>query len=361
MNDFLFRLAKPILHSMEPEKAHELTLSGLRSRRPPRAYRGEFENLKVNLFGLDFPNPLGMAAGFDKNAEVSSALLSLGFGFVEVGTVTPLAQKGNPVPRVFRLPDDGALINRLGFNNKGHGTAYDNLRRQTMSDGIVGVNIGANKQSEDKVADYVKGLEHFYDLASFYVVNISSPNTPGLRNLQSSKELSGLVQRLMKKREELHKEFGNKVPLLVKIAPDLELAELKEIAAIFLKEKVDGVIISNTTLSRDGVGDENAGEDGGLSGKPLFERSTRVLAQFYLLSKGRVPIIGVGGIHSAETAYKKIQAGASLLEFYTALVYEGPGLLGEILTGLDRLLRADGYKTLSQAVGSKATEISKEK
>jgi len=360
MSDFLFRLAKPFLHSMEPEKAHALTISNLKARRPPRAYLSNFDDLKVHLFGLDFPNPLGMAAGFDKNAEVCAALLAMGFGFVEAGTVTPKAQKGNPVPRVFRLPEDSALINRLGFNNKGHGTAYDNLRRQILEDGIVGVNIGANKDSADKVADYLKGLEHFYDLASFYVVNISSPNTPGLRDLQSSKQLAELVKKLMKKRSELHKTFGRKVPLIVKIAPDLDEAELKDIAAIFLKEKVDGVVISNTTLSREGLSDQNATEDGGLSGKPLFDRSTKILAQFFLLSKGRIPIIGVGGVHSAETAYKKIQAGASLIELYTALVYQGPGLLADVIKGLDRLMRADGYTQITQAVGSKAIEISKE-
>jgi len=222
------------------------------------------------------------------------------------------------------------------------------------------VNIGANKDSADKVADYLKGLEHFYDLASFYVVNISSPNTPGLRDLQSSKQLAELVKKLMKKRSELHKTFGRKVPLIVKIAPDLDEAELKDIAAIFLKEKVDGVVISNTTLSREGLSDQNATEDGGLSGKPLFDRSTKILAQFFLLSKGRIPIIGVGGVHSAETAYKKIQAGASLIELYTALVYQGPGLLADVIKGLDRLMRADGYTQITQAVGSKAIEISKE-
>lgn len=358
MSDFLFRLAKPFLHAMEPEKAHEMTIKALKSRRPAPAFLGEYENLRVRVFGLDFPNPLGMAAGFDKNAEVSAALLALGFGFVEAGTVTPKPQSGNPTPRIFRLPEDGGMINRLGFNNKGHGTVYDNLRRQILNGGIVGVNIGANKDSVDRIADYVLGLEHFYNLASFYVVNISSPNTPGLRDLQTEQELKKLLSSLKKKRQTLEAEFKRYVPIVVKIAPDLEQSDLKGIADILLEENVDGVIVSNTTISRPHLTSADAHEAGGLSGRPLFALSTIKLAQLYLLTGGKIPIIGVGGIDSAEAAYEKIRAGASLLELYTGLVYHGPGLIGDIISGLDKFLKQDGFEKITDAVGIKAKEIS---
>ena len=348
----LFDLARPLLHAVDPEQAHTMTVAALKAGVHPRQSGDDPQSLRISVFGLDFPNPVGIAAGFDKNADVPDAMLAMGMGFAEVGTVTPRPQAGNPKPRIFRLADDRAAINRLGFNNEGHAAALAKLERRRRRTGVVGVNIGANKDTEDKAEDYVTGLKAFAHLASYFTVNISSPNTPGLRGLQSKEQLDDLVVRLIAARADVTREGRTPVPLLIKIAPDLVDEELADIAAVCLERKVDGVIVSNTTLSREGLRDRQRGEQGGLSGRPLFELSTRVLKDFRRETAGRLPLIGVGGISSAETAYAKITAGASLVQLYTSLIYDGPALISDIKTGLARALERDGFVTLADAVGA---------
>lgn len=330
-----FFLARPFLHRMDAETAHGLTLRALArlpAGRPPTCD----PRLAVNILGLAFPNPLGLAAGFDKNVEVPDVMLGLGFGFVEVGTVTPQPQQGNPRPRLFRLPEDEAVINRMGFNNAGHAVARARLVARRARPGIVGVNIGANRDSADRISDYVKGIEAFSDLASYLTVNISSPNTPGLRALQSRHELEALLERL----DVARSRQDRKPPMLLKIAPDLRDDELEDIAAACRGGAVDGIIISNTTVRRDGVRSRLKAEQGGLSGRPLFGLSTLVLARIFLLTDGRIPLVGVGGIHDAQTAWVKLCAGASLLQVYSALVYRGPALVTEVIEGIrERLIR----------------------
>jgi dihydroorotate dehydrogenase len=341
-------LARPLLFRLEPEQAHRLAITALSF--VPNVSPQRDARLAVEAFGLDFPNPLGMAAGFDKNAEVPNGLLSLGFGFVEVGTLTPLPQSGNPLPRLFRLPREQALINRLGFNNRGYASAHPRLvaRRRI---GIVGVNIGPNKDSPDRIADYVLGVKIFADVASYFTINISSPNTPGLRDLQQKSALDALVARVVEARDaEAHRR-----PVLIKIAPDVDLPTLDDIVAVARSRGVDGMIISNTTISRPaGVSDSKAQETGGLSGAPLFALSTRILAETYLRVEGAFPLIGCGGIDSAAAAYTKIRAGASLLQLYSALIFHGPSLVTEILNGLRPLLEKDGRKTIAEVVGTDA-------
>ena len=339
----LFRIAHPLLHRLDAETAHGLAISALKCA-PVRRASALDSTLAMQVFGLDFPNPLGLAPGFDKNAEVPDAMLGLGFGFVETGTVTPRPQAGNPRPRLFRLAEDEAVINRMGFNNDGQAAVLARLKARTAH-GIVGVNIGANKDSEDRGADYVAGLETFTAAASYITVNISSPNTPGLRALQSRSELRVLLLRLAAARAAL----PVRRPLLLKIAPDLSDIELEHVVTVALEGLVDGLIISNTTLARAGLSSPHRGEAGGLSGRPLFAASTRMLAKAYGLTGGKLPLIGVGGIHDAETAWTKIRAGASLIQLYSALVYEGPGLVGRVLAGLKMRL-AGGV--LAEAVGS---------
>ena len=333
----LFPLIRPVLHRMDAETAHGLTLRGL-SLMPRGGMPQADPRLRVDVCGLSFPNPLGLAAGFDKNAEVPDAMLALGFGFTEVGTLTPRPQAGNPRPRLFRLAEDEAVINRMGFNNEGHGAALARLAARRGRPGLVGVNIGANKDSEDRIGDYVTGIETFSQLASYFTVNISSPNTPGLRALQSRAELEALLDRLNAARA----RQASRPPMLLKIAPDLRDDELQDIAAACGGGAVDGIIVSNTTLGRDGLQSPLKGEQGGLSGKPLFSLSTRVLARMFELTDGQIPLVGVGGIHDAETAWTKVCAGASLLQVYSALVYRGPGLVQEVLSGLSRRLAREG-------------------
>jgi dihydroorotate dehydrogenase len=340
-----YSLLRPLLFMLPPERAHLLALAALERRVLPE--RRQPVTLKVELWDLTFPNPIGVAAGFDKNAEAKAGLFSLGFGFLEVGTLTPLPQPGNSRPRLFRLPEDEALINRLGFNNSGHAAALAGLRARAAS-GIIGVNIGANRDSADRIGDYVKALGTFNDTASYIAVNISSPNTPGLRALQSQKELSLLLSRLTETRRAL----SNPKPLLLKIAPDLSNEELADIAELSLVNGIDGLIISNTTLSRPSLRSSHASEQGGLSGRPLFELSTRKLAQLYHLTRGRLPLIGVGGVSSAETAWQKIRAGASLVQLYTALIYEGPSLVGDVVQGLAQKLKASGKNSLREITGT---------
>jgi dihydroorotate dehydrogenase len=322
-----FHLVRPVLHAMDAEEAHRLTIQALKLG--PRLGSGPITSpsLKRRVFGLEFPNPVGLAPGFDKNAEVPDAMLAQGFGFVEIGTVTPRPQMGNARPRLFRLKQDNAVINRMGFNNDGHAAVLQRLVARRARGGIVGVNIGANKDSADRMGDYVKGIEVFEEVASYITINISSPNTPGLRNLQGKADLQRLLERVNAVRK-------SKTPMLLKIAPDLAPDDLQDVASICAGGAVDGVIIANTTLSREGLHSPLAKEAGGLSGQPLFELSTRCLADFHDLSGGKIPLVGVGGIHDAASAQAKFKAGASLLQLYSALVYQGPGLVREICAGL---------------------------
>ncbi len=351
--NFGFRALRPLLQCMDAETAHGLTIKALKAGLGRSAKISSPTNLAVSCFGLSFQNPLGLAAGFDKNAEVPDAVLAMGFGFVEVGTVTPRPQEGNPRPRLFRLSEDQAVINRLGFNNEGHAAVLERLRRRKRRSGILGVNIGANKNSTDRISDYAAGINAFSDVASYFTINISSPNTPGLRSLQSAAELPALLKRLNDARQTRQR----KVPMLLKIAPDLEAEEMQAIAKCCLSSVVDGVIISNTTLSRPALQSHYARETGGLSGAPLFDPSTQQLARFYLLTKGRIPLVGVGGIANADHAWSKICAGASLLQLYSALVFQGPGLVQEILSGLSRKLAGKNFATLGDAVGNSAERI----
>jgi dihydroorotate dehydrogenase len=344
-----FAAARPFLHTCDPETAHLLTIRALKHL-PAISYRKHDPILSQSLFGLTFPSPVGLAAGFDKNAEVPAQMLGFGFGFVEVGTVTPRPQYGNPKPRLFRLVEDEAVINRMGFNNEGHQAARRRLSSRPK--GIVGVNVGANKDSADRVADYVGGLEQFHPCADYITINISSPNTPGLRGMQSAKELEHLLSRIVAARTACR----SRIPLLLKIAPDLSDEELMDIATV-CQGMVEGVIISNTTLSRDRLRSALKGETGGLSGRPLFQASTRMLAKFRVLTKGSIPLVGVGGISNTETAWQKICAGASLIQLYSALVYKGPGLAGEISRGLADRMRRESVTSLSEIIGRDAEKI----
>ncbi|RWG79586.1 quinone-dependent dihydroorotate dehydrogenase [Mesorhizobium sp.] len=329
----LDRIGQKLLFAFDPETAHGMSIAALRCGLPVASPPPPDARLRVGVCGLDFPNPLGMAAGYDKNAEVPDALLGLGFGFAEVGTITPLPQPGNPKPRIFRLTADEAVINRLGFNNEGHGAAEKRLAARKGRGGIVGVNIGANKDSADRIGDYERGVARFAPHASYLTVNISSPNTPGLRNMQAREQLGELLSRVMAARA----AASAQPPVFLKIAPDLVEAELEDIAAEVAEKKIDGIIVSNTTLSRAGLRSAGlAGETGGLSGKPLFERSTAVLAKMRKLLGPEMAIIGVGGVDSAETALEKIRAGADLVQLYTGMIYAGPALPGRIVAGMAR-------------------------
>ena len=347
-----FPLARPLLHALDAETAHGLTIRALKALPGPGRTVHD-PRLRVEAFGLSFPNPLGLAAGFDKNAEVPDQMLALGFGFTEVGTVTPEPQAGNPRPRLFRLREDEAVINRMGFNNEGHQAARLRLESRAASGGIVGVNIGANKQSADRIGDYVKGIAAFSHVASYFTVNVSSPNTPGLRALQSRVELEELLARLNAARA----AQGARPPMLLKIAPDLSDDELEDIAAACGGGAVDGIIVSNTTLSRAGLRSPLAAEQGGLSGRPLLELSTRQLARLHLLTRGAIPLVGVGGVHDAASALLKIRAGASLVQLYSALVYRGPGIVTEILSGILAEAGRSG-ETLASLRGRDAVAIS---
>jgi dihydroorotate dehydrogenase len=348
----LYPLARPLLHSIDPEKAHKLTLTVLKAM-PSGAARRFDPALHVECWGLSFPNPLGLAAGFDKNAEVPDAMLGLGFGFVEVGSVTPRPQAGNPHPRLFRLTEDDGVINRLGFNNEGHEAVLRRLIQRSARGGIIGVNLGANKDAPDRIADYVDGLRSFADVASYVTVNISSPNTPGLRGLQSRNELARLLSRLLDARKGLPRP----VPLVIKIAPDLDGDDLVSIASVCMEMNVDGIAVSNTTISRPPLKSPHRGETGGLSGKPLFALSTQQLAKMYVLTKGAIPLIGIGGIFDAETAWIKLRAGATLIQLYSALVYRGPQCVEDILTGLSQKCAVAGLKNISEATGVDAERL----
>jgi dihydroorotate dehydrogenase len=341
----LRHIGQRLLFALEPETAHRLSIKALGTGLPLVRKPGASERLRIRAAGLEFPSPLGMAAGYDKNADVPDALLALGFGFAEVGTVTPLPQPGNPRPRLFRLAESGAVINRLGFNNQGHEHALANLRKRADRPGIVGVNIGANKESADRIADYELGAQRFAGLASYLTVNISSPNTPGLRDLQARESLAELLSRVLAARNAAEK----KPPVFLKIAPDLDEAALDDIASEVEEKNVDGVIVSNTTLARDGVtGSRHAQETGGLSGRPLFERSTAVLARMRRRLGLERALIGVGGVDSAETALEKIRAGADLVQLYTGMIYGGRALPGEIIRGMDSYAAREGLANIRE-------------
>lgn len=350
----LYRLARAGLFMLQPEDAHEATLKALEAGVYPRPLSADDPVLAQNVFGLDFPNPVGIAAGYDKDARVPDAVLGLGCGFAEIGTVTPKPQAGNPKPRVFRLLDDNGLINRLGFNNGGHAAALLRLEARKSRGGIVGVNIGANKDSDDRTGDYVQGLKTFNHLASYFTVNISSPNTPGLRDLQAPAALDELLSRLNAARTELETAGKPRRPMIVKIAPDIAEDDLPAIVARLVAHKVDGIAVSNTTLARTGLTDAHRSESGGLSGRPLFNRATIVLARVYRETKGAIPLIGIGGIDNPERALSKIEAGATLLQLYTGLIYEGPALIGAIKDRLAEELRHSGATSLAQIRGRKA-------
>lgn len=346
----LYPLARPLLMRLDAETAHRLTVASLSIMGAGGAAKDD-PRLAVKAMGLDFPNPIGLAAGFDKNVEVPRAMLGVGFGFVEAGTVTPKPQDGNPRPRMFRLEQDRAVINRLGFNNQGLEAARARLEKLQDAPGIIGINIGANKDSKDRLSDYMEGLEALGPLARYVTINISSPNTPGLRGLQNKTELTMLLSALMRARAKLTR----RVPMLVKIAPDLDEASCADIAEIALKQGVDGLIVSNTTVARpSSLKSRNAHEQGGLSGAPLFAMSTDVLRDMYRLTKGKLTLVGVGGVSSGADAYAKIRAGATLVQLYTALAYEGPGLIPRIKRELLALMERDGLSLIAEAIGKDA-------
>ncbi len=352
----LSKLAQPLLLMLPPEQAHETTLKALEKGLYPKPSGPDDPRLAVDAFGLHFPNPVGIAPGFDKDARVPDAILGLGCGFAEIGTITPLPQPGNAAPRVFRLIRDRAVINRLGFNSGGHAVALARLQLRRPV-GIVGVNVGANKESTDRAGDYVKGITAFNDVASYFTANISSPNTPGLRDLQAPAALDALLERVMAERERLVAKGDRRVPILVKIAPDVADEDLEPILSRMMAHAVDGVIIGNTTISRHGLKDvETAREAGGISGRPLFHRSTVMLARVARITAGRMPLIGAGGIDSGETALAKIEAGASLLQLYTGMIYEGVGLIDTIKQHLTAAIGMAGAPNLSALVGTRIEE-----
>ncbi len=350
----------PLLRWFDPEDAHRMAIQGLRLL-PPMRPRRDDTKLAVRAFGLNFSNPIGMAAGFDKSAEVPDALLRLGFGFVEIGSVTPKPQAGNPRPRLFRLERDEGVINRMGFNNDGADAVLRRLAARAHSGGIVGVNVGANKDSADRVDDYVRLIETFAPVASYFTVNVSSPNTPGLRNLQQAAALDDLLAKVIDARERVRQHAGDS-PVLLKIAPDLTLAELDDVVHIARSRRVDGMIVGNTTLARPPTLRDlsRAKEQGGLSGRPLFRLSTRMVAETYVRAEGAFPLIGVGGIDTGGAALTKIRAGATLIQLYSSLIYKGLGLVDDIKRDLASTLLRTGRESLSEIVGADAAAITAE-
>ncbi len=353
-------LSLPLLRHLDAEDAHRLAITGLRLM-PQLGRPADDPRLAVRAFGLNFPNPIGMAAGFDKNAEAPDALLRLGFGFVEIGSVTPKPQGGNPRPRLFRLEADGGVINRMGFNNDGADAVLRRLAARAQQGGIVGVNLGANKDSPDRTADYVTLIETFAPVAAYFTVNVSSPNTPGLRNLQQAGALDDLLMRVTEARERVRTNAGE-TPVLLKIAPDLSLGELDDVVQIARSRRIDGMIVGNTTLARPpSLRDRaTAREAGGLSGRPLFPLATRMLAETYVRVEGAFPLIGVGGIDSGGAALTKIRAGASLIQLYSSLVYKGLGLVADIKTDLVSTLRHTQRRSLGEIVGADAATLTAE-
>ncbi len=340
----LFHLLRPALFTLDSEQAHRLTIALLKvspAQRPPAA-----GPLATEVAGIAFPNPLGMAAGFDKDAEVPDQLLGLGFGFAEVGSITPLPQEGNPQPRLFRLVEDRAVINRMGFNNGGAAAAVARLARRADRPGVVGVNLGANKDSADRIADYALMARTMAPHASYLAVNVSSPNTPGLRALQDEGALAALLDAVIEARG------ADGPPVFLKVAPDLEPADIDAIARIAHDKRLSALIVSNTTISRPLLRSRHREETGGLSGGPLRDLAQQRLRDFRKATGGAVPLVGVGGIGSAEDAWARIRAGASLIQLYSAMVYEGPGLARRIVRGIEQLMRRDGFNSIAEAVGT---------
>lgn len=350
-----YRIFRPLLFTLPPETAHQLTLNGLRLLGAMGRPKSDAVILRQTVLGRDFDNPFGMAAGFDKNGDAISGVHRIGFGFAEIGTLTPLPQPGNPMPRVFRLTAERALINRLGFNNRGQMDALarlENWREKSPQARPVGVNIGANKEAADRIADYDIGAQRFAALADYLTVNISSPNTPGLRDLQSGEAAGEIMRRV--------RAAAPDIPVLVKIAPDMSHDDAIGLAELARVENIDGLIISNTTLARDGVASSrHKDEAGGVSGTPVFDMATDMLRAVYRASGGKLTLIGVGGVSSAAAAYAKIRAGASLVQLYTGLVYEGPGLVTRMKSELAQMLRADGFSNIADAIGADARRADK--
>ncbi len=348
----LFDLFRPAIFALDSETGHRLAIKGLKNL-PTRGAKSSLAQpgaLAINVAGLDFPNPVGIAAGFDKDAEVPDALLGLGFGFTEVGSITPRPQAGNPKPRLFRLVEDKAVINRMGFNNAGADAALKRLAARRGKPGIVGINIGANKDSDDRIADYAYMARAMAPYASYLAVNVSSPNTPGLRALQDESALSALIDGVIAARDEVAADAPP--PIFLKVAPDLEPADIDAIARIALDKKLGALIVSNTTISRPGLKSRHASETGGLSGAPLRQLALEHLRDFRKATGGDIALVGVGGIASAAHAWERIRAGASLVQLYSAMVYHGPGLGAQIASGLEKLMKRDGFTCLADAVGS---------
>ena len=347
----LFDLVRPALFVLDPERGHGLAIKSLKAM--PTRWAGsaaaQAGSTQVSVAGLTFPNPVGVAAGFDKDAEVPDALLGLGFGFTEVGSITPKPQAGNPKPRLFRLTEDAGVINRMGFNNSGAEVALTRLKARAGKPGIVGINIGANKDADDRIADYAQMTRLMAPYASYLAVNVSSPNTPGLRALQDEGALTALIEGVIEARSQVTPDAPP--PIFLKVAPDLEPADIDAIARIALEKQLGALIVSNTTISRPALRSRHAGETGGLSGAPLRDLAQQRLRDFRKATGGQVPLIGVGGIASAEHAWERIKAGASLVQLYSAMVYHGPGLGAQVAKGLERLMKREGFSNIADAVG----------
>ena len=348
----LFHLFRPAIFALDPETGHRLAVQSLKAlpTRGVSASLAQNGTTSVSVAGLHFPNPVGVAAGFDKDAEVPDALLGLGFGFTEVGSITPKPQAGNPKPRLFRLTEDRGVINRMGFNNSGAEAALTRLQARSGRPGIVGINIGANKDADDRIADYAEMTRLMAPYASYLAVNVSSPNTPGLRALQDEGALTALIDGVVAARDGVMPEAAP--PIFLKVAPDLEPADIDAIARIALDKQLGALIVSNTTISRPDLRSRHAGETGGLSGAPLRDLAQQRVRDFRKATGGQIPLIGVGGISSAEHAWARIRAGASLVQLYSAMVYHGPGLGAQIAKGLERLMKRDGFTSIAEAVGT---------
>tara|TARA_B100001123_G_C15124957_1_gene952957 strand:+ start:39 stop:1085 length:1047 start_codon:yes stop_codon:yes gene_type:complete len=345
----MFSILRPLLFNLDPETAHDLAIKSLKLNPLPSNFFSvkDEQMLEISLFGKNFPNPIGLAAGFDKSAEAYNSLLKLGFGFVEVGTVTPLKQFGNPKPRIFRLENDAALINRLGFNNDG----MDAIKNRIKSEGkigILGINIGPNKDTKDQKMDFCQGLKNFFDIADYITINISSPNTKDLRDFHEKEKLKDLLSSLNK----IKNDNKIKTPLLLKVSPDIEDKHISEISDLAIENYISAVVLTNTTNgNRNNLNSKNKNEEGGLSGEPLHQISTNLIKKFYKQLNGKIPIIGVGGVNSGKSAYEKIIAGASLLQLYTSFVYRGPSTAKDIKKELIQILKAEGVNNLKEVIG----------
>ena len=347
----MFSILRPFLFNLDPETAHDLAIKSLKyNLLPGKIFEVEDEHmLKINLMGKFFPNPIGLAAGFDKSAEVYNSLLKLGFGFVEVGTVTPLKQLGNPKPRIFRLEDDSALINRLGFNNDGMHEIKNRIKSVGKS-GILGINIGPNKDTKNQKSDFCLGFKNFFDTADYITINISSPNTEGLRDFHDQEKLKDLLNSL----NEIKKEKKITIPLVLKISPDIKDGDISKIADVAINNEISAIILTNTTNgNRDNLISKVKKEEGGLSGEPLQQISTNMIKKFYKILNGKIPIIGVGGVNSGKSAFEKITAGASLLQLYTGLIYRGPSVVKNIKKELIKILKDEGVENIKEVVGTK--------